>query len=127
MVAEPRTWIDVEGAVRTWARATLTPLANRIFFGYSEASAQPQIVLQRIGGPDDACLIQFDVWAASKAAAAVEAAKLATALDALSRYTAFATVLLLGARVDSIRWLPDAETDSPRYIVEATIMAVSST
>jgi len=122
MVAEPRTWVDVESAVRAWARDALPALDGRVFFGASNDAAMPQVVLIRIAGPDDRCLIQFDVWADAKAAAAALAADLATAIDAMGRYTHEDT-LLLGARVESVRWQPDAESDTPRYVVEATFTA----
>ena len=122
MVAEPRTWVDAESAVRAWAREALPALDDRVFFGVSNDAAMPQIVLTRIAGPDDRCLIQFDVWAETKAAAAAIATELATAADALSRYT-HETTLLLGARVESVRWQPDAESDTPRYVVDVTFTA----
>ena len=49
-------------------------------------------------------------------------ASLATAIDALGRYTHDQT-LLHGARVEGVRWLPDEESDTPRYLVEATFTA----
>lgn len=122
MVAEPSTWVDVEDAVRAWARGALPAIDGRVFFGASNDAAMPQVVLSRIGGPDGRCLIQFDVWAKTKAAAAQVAASLATAIDALGRYTHDQT-LLLGARVEGVRWLPDEESDTPRYVVEATFTA----
>ena len=122
MVAEPRTWVDVESAVRAWAREALSALDGRVFFGASNDAGMPQVVLSRITGPDDRCLIQFDAWAETKAAAAALAAEMATAADALGRYAHEDTVLL-GARVESVRWQPDAESDTPRYVVEATFTA----
>ena len=122
MVAEPRTWVDVESAVRAWAREALPVLDDRVFFGVSNDADMPQVALTRIAGPDDRCLIQFDVWGETKAAAAALAADLATAADALGRYT-HDTTLLLGARVESVRWQPDEESDTPRYIVDVTFTA----
>lgn len=122
MVAEPRTWVDVENAVRAWAREALPALDDRVFFGVSNDAAMPQVVLSRIAGPDDRCLIQFDAWAETKAAAAALAADLAAAADALTRYT-HETTLLLGARVESVRWQPDEKSDNPRYVVDATFTA----
>ena len=125
MVAEPRTWVDVEDAVRAWVREALPDLEGRVFFGANNDAAMPQVVLSRITGPDNRCLIQFDAWADTKAAAAQLAADLATALDALGRYTHDAT-LLHGARVEGVRWLPDEESDTPRYVVEATFTATAT-
>ena len=122
MFAEPRTWVNVEDAVRAWARGALPTIDGRVFFGANNDAAMPQVGLSRITGPDDRCLVQFDVWAETKAAAAQLAADLATALDALGRYT-HETTLLHGARVEGVRWLPDEESDTPRYVVEATFTA----
>lgn len=125
MPAEAATWVDVEGAVRAWAREQLPGLDGRVFFGVNNAVPDPQVVLHRVAGTDADCLIQFDVWAASKAQAASIAAALATAADALSRFTADG-VLLHGALVESVRWQPDEESDAPRYVVEVTFTATAS-
>jgi hypothetical protein len=122
MVAEARTWVDVEGAVRAWARDEVASVNRRVFYGANNQAAMPQIVLFRIGGPDDQCLIQFDVWAKTKDQAAAAAAELCTAADDLSRYVA-GNVLLTGAVVDGSRWQPDEDDDIPRYIVEITFSA----
>ena len=122
MVAEPRTWVDVESAVRAWAREALLVLDDRVFFGVSNDAAMPQVVLTRIAGPDDRCLIQFDVWAETKVAAAALTADLATAADVLARY-AHETTVLHGARAESVRWQPDEESDTPRYVVDVTFTA----
>lgn len=126
MVAEPRTWVDVEGAVRAWARQSLPALEGRVFFGFANDAPLPQVVLTRIAGSDDRCLLQFDCWAETKAASAQLAAALATAIDALARWVD-GEVVLHGARVDEVRWQPDPESDTPRHIVEATFTAAART
>lgn len=126
-VAEPVTWVDVESAVREWARDSVGSIDRRVFFGAKNTAARPQLVLFRVAGPDDACLIQFDVWGGTKAEAAAAAAELATAADALTRYR-HAGVLLHDATVDSIHWEPDdtaATTPIPRYIVDVTFTATA--
>jgi hypothetical protein len=125
MVAEPRTWVDVEAAVRAWAREVLPSLGGRVFFGYSRDAAKSQVVLMRIGGTDDACLIQFDCWGESKSQAAAIASDLATAIDALGRYTS-GGVLLHGAVVENVRWQTDRESDEQRYTVDATFTATAT-
>lgn len=125
MVAEARTWVDVEAAVREWARDVVSSVDRRVFFGFNNKVEMPQVVLFRIAGPDDRCLIQFDAWAQGKAQAATVAAELATAADELSRYV-HDGVLLHGARVEGVRWQPDEESDTPRYIVEVTFTATAS-
>lgn len=126
MVAEARPHVDVEGLVRAWAREVLTSLSGRVFFGYSNDAALPQVVLAKVAGTDMDALIQFDCWAATKAAAATVAAELSEAADALGRY-AGSGAALIGANVESDgRWLPDDESDTPRYVVEITFTAVST-
>lgn len=130
MVAEAVTWVDVEAALREWARDFCTLVNRRVFFGSNgdpktEPALFPQIVLFRIAGPDDRALIQFEAWAATKAQAAAVAAELATAADAMSRYVHNGT-LLHGASVDGVRWLPDEASDVPRYIVDVTVFATAS-
>lgn len=129
MIAEPRVMVDVEIAVREWARDVVTSVDRRVFLGINVNAQFPQLVLTRIGGPDDACLIQFDVWGAKgqRPETAALAAELATAAEALARYR-HEGVVLHDARFDSTQWLPD-DTDAtkpiPRYIVEVTFMATA--
>lgn len=125
MVAEPRTFVDIEPALREWARDHVPSVNRRVFFGFNASAPFPQIVLFRVFGPDDRALIQWDVWAEAKAQAAEIAAELATAADAIGRYT-HDGVLLHGAVVESVRWQPDDESDQPRYVVDTTVMATAS-
>ena len=123
-VAEPHAWVDVEGAVREWARGAGLLVGGRVFFGAAKA-ALPPVVLQRLGGVDGEAFIQFDVWGGDKAEAAAAAADLAEAVDALERYDSDdGTTTLLGAVVDNVRWLPDPDDDRSRYVVDATFVAV---
>lgn len=126
MVAEPRIAVDVDGAVRQWCRDQ----GFVTFFGTNNSGTFPQVVIETRIGPDDECLIQFDVWSAerskggSRKEAQDESARLATALDALTTYI-WENVRLLGAVVSNRQWLPDPVSDTPRYIVEATVTATS--
>lgn len=126
MVAEAVVWVDVEGAVRAWVRDYVTGADRRVFYERSEKARLPQIVVFRIGGPDGECLIQFDVLARSKDDAAVLAAELATEADALVRYE-HDDVMLHTAVVESSRWFPDPVSREPRYIVDVTFVASSTT
>jgi hypothetical protein len=133
MVAEPRQWVDVSGAVLAWTRASLPSLANAVGIGtVRDANGQPiypQISLHQLGGPDDRALFQFDCWA-SKAAGHINAWQtanlLATALDGLNRYVFVSGgAVLKGATIDERRWAPDIDSDQPRVIVDATIFATA--
>lgn len=121
---EERTAVDVEGAVKQWCidRGFTT------FFGVNNNGSFPQVVVQRVSGPDQDVLIQFDVWAekgAGKKSAADEAARLATDLTGLAGYN-HAGVRLHDALWTGTRWLPDEASDRPRYIVEATFFATAA-
>lgn len=142
MVAEARTWVDVEAAVRAWLREYLPEVEGRVFFAFDGRlpAGKSQVVVQRIWGPDDRCLIQFDVWGRTKAVASQIASVLATEADALGRYTfepeelavdgdeesPRVPVLLHGALVESVRWQPDEESGKPRYVVEAMFTATAA-
>lgn len=117
---EARTAVDVEDAVRQWARS----LGYTAFFGVNNNATFPQVVILRVAGTDDDCLIQFDVWGGTKAEAADVAASLASDLTALAGYTD-GGVRLHDAAWSGTRWLPDPTTDRPRYIVEATVTATA--
>lgn len=129
MVAEARDHGDVEEAVRQWARDNVLPSSGagnvnrRVFFGYDKNAAFPQIAAFKISGPDDQCLVQFDVWGGSRAQAARIAAELQTAAEKLSRYES-GNVLLKGAEVfEGSLWQPDEESKRPRYVVQITFSA----
>jgi hypothetical protein len=125
MVEEASTWVDVEIAVREWARDFVLSADRRVFFSAHDDTTVPQIVVQRIAGRDESCLIQFDVWAPNKLTAVQVSTELATALDALARFS-HEGVLLHGADVQNVRWQPDAEDNMPRYIIDAILTASSN-
>lgn len=121
---QPITAVDVELAVRTWARQE--GLADRrVFFGISNEAPFPQIIVRRLGGPDQSCLIQFDIWGANKAETADLAAELATACEHLVRFET-SGVLLHGTSHPNVRWLPDPESDQPRHIVDVIFTATAT-
>lgn len=123
---EAKTWVDVESAIREWARDANTAALRRVFFEVSDQATFPQIRVQRIAGPDTNCLVSLHCYASHKASAASLAAEVATAADALSRYT-HGGVLLHGAHVEQIRPVPDPEQPAKgRYVVDVTFFATST-
>lgn len=120
MVAEAYVAVDVEKAVVAWARAQ----GFVAFFGVNNGGSFPQAIIQRVAGPDSDVLIQFDVWGGTKAEAAATAANLRTALTGLSSYD-HDGIRLHGVSDPSARWLPDPDSDRPRYIVEASFHATA--
>jgi hypothetical protein len=123
MVAEAREWVQVQKIVQAWARANVASVDRRVFFGANNKAAYPQIVAFKIGGPDDAALIQFDVWANTETQAAQIAAELCTVADQLSRYEHEAGMLKGAVVIDSGQWQPDEESNKPRYIVQIEFSA----
>lgn len=125
MVAEARQWIPVQRLVQAWARDNVASVNRRVFFGANNKATLPQIVAFRIGGPDDAALIQFDVYSQTEEEAGQIAAELCTAADQISRYeSSSAPGMLKGAViVDSGQWQPDEESGKPRYIVQIEFSA----
>lgn len=120
MVAEAYVAVDVEKAVRAWCRDA----GFTAFFGVNNGGSFPQVVIMRVAGSDEECLIQFDVWADTKQAASDTAALLRTKLSELSNFD-IAGIRLHGSSESTARWLPDDLSDKPRYIVEATVSATS--
>lgn len=140
-------WPDVEGALRTWlrTRTALTALVGqRIFFGVPRGAGEssfPLVAIQRVGGGDDAsdapldrALIQLDVWGqldasgnGRKADAWAVVNALRTQLGAMGPDTTLASgVIGHGATVESVGWLPDPDSDRPRYAVTAEVTVIRS-
>jgi hypothetical protein len=121
MVAEARTYVDVTTAVITWTSAALSV---PVFSGTNDAAGFPQVTVRRVGGTDEAARIQFDVWGNTRSATEQTAAALATAADALSSFDA-GGVRLHGAVVESSRWLPDPDSDRPRFELDVVFTATA--
>lgn len=122
MVAEAYVAVDVEKAIRAWVRAQ----GFTAFFGVNNNGTFPQVVLWKIRGDSDSALLQFDVWGGTKEQAAQTAAALSTALSGLTT-TVVEGIRLHGANVvNDGQWLPDPQSDRPRYVVEATVAATAA-
>ena len=122
-------FVDVEGAVRTWARANariVAQVAARSFFGVPDGGQLPLLTLRRVGGapdageaPVDVALISFECWGRTKQEAAAVAAALKSAAESVAAGTPMgADVICYGASVELELWLPDPKTDRPRYVVD---------
>ena len=130
MPAEPYTAVDVEGAVRAWAREAITGVSGRAYFAPNtrDGALWPQLVLFRIRGPDEACMIQFDIHTDSvhgKAIAETVRRELVDKIALVNRYRHENTILH-GASVWDERWLPDLESGAARYVVEAYFTATAA-
>lgn len=127
MVAEPRTWVDVEGAAREWARDFVPSVDRRVFFGPQMNNVFPFVVVQQIGGPDDRALLQFEVFADTKMAAMSVLNELAGAVDRMTRYRHEGVILHGFSLPQGKTWLPDTASDKPRYILDVVVTATAAT
>lgn len=133
---------DVENLVKTWLlTTTVAPLVTvgtrvDIYFAMPTAAPIPSIVLSRAGGaprrrsdlPEEVTRISFDCWGTSRAQAGTICRALMAELDSLARIGPFITAgtLLAVGEVASVVWLPDPDSDRPRYIVDALVTTVSA-
>jgi hypothetical protein len=119
---EPRRAVFAEAAVRTWARDVLN---LPVFYGTNVAAGFPQVVLRQVGGTDLTPLVQFDCWADTKQQAGTTAADLMTEVSRLASVDADGT-RLHGGTVEQCRWLPDPNSDRPRYVVDVSFSVTAS-
>lgn len=127
-------WSDVEGDLRDYLRgvtALSTIVGNRVFFGIPARTAFPLVVVRRVAGgqdpgeaPIDRPLLQIDCWGSKgdKHGAYAAAAAVRDALTALRRTTQGGSVLF-GAQVIGVVFVPDPETDQPRYSLTVDLTA----
>lgn len=135
---------DVEGAVRALLRANTGVAAlvsTRVFFGVprnAEEVDYPLVTVSRVGGgqapgptPLDVALIQVDVWGkflasgpGDKAGATAVLNAVRSALDVTQSVTPLTGHQILGAESGTVIWLPDPDTDRPRYTLTAEVSAI---
>lgn len=130
-MTQTKTFLDVEGPIRTWARSRIALTnrvgANGIFFGVPIGRVMPVITMARSGGSPvpgeaavDAPLITFNVWSNSKAEAAEIAGLVMSECESIKAGTKVGSVSLEGATCVNIIWAPDRskDPDLPRYVVD---------
>jgi len=132
---------DTENVVKAWLPTTsVGPLIQRADGGYSVFLAMPTgspnpavIITQVSGGPDarhdlpqQTVRIQFDCWGRTRSEAGAIARALMAELEWVPRNGgAIVQGAYLGAcQVTMMRWLPDPDSDTARYIVDALITTV---
>jgi hypothetical protein len=136
------TYADTEAVVKTWLLTTsVAPLLLRSNGGYSIYNAMPAktpipalIAWQVSGGPrtrkdlpEQQARMQFDCWGLSRLQAGDIARTLIAELEWLAQSGGeIVTGVYLGAAVtQNMRWLPDPDSDTPRFIVDALITTVT--
>jgi hypothetical protein len=135
------TYADTETVVKTWLHTTtVAPLVTRPDGGISIYNAMPAgspvpsvIAWQVTGGPrarkdlpEQTARIQFDCWGLTRAQAGDIARTLIAELEwcAKSGGRIISGVYLGVAVTQSMRWLPEPDSDTPRYVVDALITTV---
>lgn len=135
---------DVETLTKQWLMTTAIPaLVTRavdggvsIYLAMPPAAPVPAVVLTRLGGgprrykelPEDQARISFSCWGTSRAQAGTIVRTLVAELESLGRNGGYVSgdARLADAEVVRVFWLPDPESDTPRYIADALILAVSA-
>jgi hypothetical protein len=136
-------YADVENLVKQWlATTSVAPLVTRtvdsglsIFLAMPPSAPLPAVVLYRVAGapspgkdlPEEATRLSFDCWGRSRAEAGAIARALMAELETLARVGGYDSgdARLAAAEVINVVWLPDPESDTPRYVVDATVTTVT--
>lgn len=134
---------DAEPLCKAWALTTsVAALVTRpdtgvsIYLSMPSSAPVPALVITRVGGapraradlPQDAARMQFDCWGKSRAQAAAICHALISELDSLARAGGFSDgdARLAAAEVISMLWLPDPQSDTPRYVVIAVVTTLNA-
>lgn len=141
----PEALPDIEGALRTWMRTLPSVIAivgQRVFFGVPKNAVDatfPLVTVSRVGGGDaegeapvDQALVQVECWGSidgsgngrkAQATALVNAVR--SEFRAVNGSTVLSgTTIAFGINVESVVWLPDPDSDRPRYVVTAEVIAM---
>lgn len=135
-------YADTETVIKTYLLAsTVAPLVKRADGGYSIYNAMPSaapvpavISFQISGGPvqrkdlpEQQTLIQFDCWGKTRVQAGDIARAVIAELEWCGRTggAVIGGVYLGTSTVQNMRWLPEPDSDTPRYIVDALITTVT--
>jgi hypothetical protein len=133
---------DTETVIKTFLlNSGVAPLLKRTDGGTSIYNAMPSaspvpalIAFQVSGGPvqrkdlpEQQTRIQFDCWGKTRVQAGDIARTLMSELEWLGRTggTVIGGVYLGTAIIQSMRWFPEPDSDTPRYIVDALITTVT--
>lgn len=137
-------FVDAEKLVREWLLATnsvasLVPKASggaHIYQAPPRTALDKLIVAHRIGGgpeigstvPADVVRMSFDCWASNRADAVDIGKALLAAVEDLGPTGGFVndTGRLESGENTAWLWLPDPESDKPRYVVDALLIAMAN-
>ena len=136
------TFAATEVTVAEWlAGSTVAPLVLRpdggvsIFNAMPKGAPLPAVVLFQVTGgptprkdlPEQTVRMQFDCWATTRSESRNIALQIAVELDNIQRNGGpiVSGVYLAATSSPTVRWLPDPDSDTPRYIVDALITTVA--
>jgi hypothetical protein len=125
MVAEPRPLVELDEAVREWARDLVPSLGRRVFFDYRDNAHHPQASAHYITGPQESALYQFNVWGRTWLEANTAASDLEQVADNSARHEVDGVIVHGTVLVDRRRYEPDEESRQPRFIVEVRFVATA--
>lgn len=133
---------DAEAIVKAWllttsvaALVTRPDAGKSIYLAMPLSAPLPCVVLTRMGGgprygkdmPEDAARMSFSCWGRSRTQAGDIARAVVSECESLSHTGGFTlgTSWMPAADVSRLFWLPDPESDTARYIVDAMVTVVS--
>lgn len=134
-------YADVETLTKLWLLTTsVAPLVTRpdggvsIYLAMPAASPVPSVILSRVGGgprarkdiPEDVARISFDCWGNTRVQSMAVAEAVLGECESLARTGSYTVgdSHLLAAEVTGWVWVPDPNSDIPRYVVDALFTAV---
>lgn len=134
-------YLDIEGLVKAWLATT--PVAalvarpgggHHIYQAMPVGAPLPSVIVQRVGGgparrsdvPADVARITCHCWAATRPDAVAIAQAVTAAIQNLAETGGFTSgsSRLVAGEVVSWVWIPDPQSDTPRYVVDGLITAV---
>ncbi len=136
-------YVDVEKVVKTWLVGNSVGAGLQkadgtypIYIGgLAKSNPNPALVLFLVDGgpsagrdlPEQTSRIQFDCWGTSRVQSESIARALIIELDQISRYGGLLVgdTYLAAASNPKARWLPDPQSDTPRYVVDALLITVT--
>lgn len=135
---------DEDGAMKLWLLTTpVATLVTRagggvsIYLAMPKGAPIPAVIINRIGGgprarkdiPESVVRYSYTCWGTTRDEAGNVCRALVDALENLARTRVDVNALgvqLYGADVIGTRWLPDPESQTPRFIVDALVTTVST-
>jgi len=130
------SYVDIEKTCVEWLKAgPVGAITQSIFQSMPGSSPVPSVIGSRVGGgpmrgydiPTDRARMSFSCWQTSRTGAYTLSAALVTEVENLAQsggYVAPTGLLYVGEVINWI-WMPDLASNTPRYVVDALMVAVA--